>query len=346
MKTMQINSLVLLLFLILAACSPEAAVSKPRDPMPMPDLVNTITPAANLTPLPGPTLQKSTPPPISRTEPCKNIAFVLSGGENQDIYSVCPDGSHLTQLTDSPAEDTHPAWSPDGKQISFVSTRSGNSQIYVMNEDGSNPLQLTSDDENDFPIWLPDGLQIAFRTTDNKGLWWWRIVNIKNHLITQLTQPSFDFFFQTPAWSPDGQKMVYMSLEEQKLRNDGSSQIHVKNGNGQNDVALTADIWANISPAWSPDGLKIAFFSERDGTYNQYALYVMSTDGTNLQRITAPNYSEDAALAWSPDSRSFAVSDLMASKNNITLIDLQSHSQRALVSLPPGNGASSPAWQP
>jgi TolB protein len=282
-----------------------------------------------------------TPSPTIQSNECKKIAFVVSSGGNSDIYSACPDGSNLAQLTDSPSTETTPAWSPDGKTIAFASSRSGSSQIYIMGEDGSNPIMLTSDYENDFPVWLPNGRQIAFRTTDAKGLWWWRIVNIEGTQVAQFTKPSYDFFFQTPAWSPDGNKIVYMSLLEQKQRNDGSSQIHIKNVDGSNDVALTNDIWANVNPVWSPNGAKIAFLSERDGTYNKFALFVMSADGKAIQKLSDPIYSENVTFTWSPDSQEIAIStDVII--DNIYIINVSTGDKRVLVNLSDGKRASFP----
>lgn len=276
---------------------------------------------------------------------CKKIAFVVFGEIHSDIFTVCPDGSNLLQITTDPYDDLYPAWSPDGIKIAFASLQNGNSQIYVMEGDGSKPTQLTSDYANDYPIWLSNGNQIAFRTTDTKGLWWWRIIDLQSNQISELTDPSYDFFFQTPAWSPDGQHLAYMSLVEQKQRNDGSSQIHVKNVDGTNDIALTSDIWANINPVWSPDGTKIAFLSERDGTYNSYALYTINKDGASLQRLTPTNFSEHARLTWSPDGQQIAISSDLRTEN-IYIIDIETGSSRELLSLHDGERASMPSWQP
>jgi Tol biopolymer transport system component len=280
---------------------------------------------------------------------CKLIVFVLSdyqAGIQPDIYSVCPDGSNLTRLTDDPAADYAPAWSPDGARLAFASSRSGNSQIYVMSANGSGVSQLTSDDQNDLPIWLPDGMHIAFRTTDGKGFWWWRIIDLGSHEIHQLSEPSYDFFYQTPAWSPDGLYLAYMSLEEQKERNDGSSQIHVRSVDGSGDIALTHDIWANISPTWSPDSSQIAFLSERDGTYNSFALYVMNSDGSSVRRLTEPLYSEDVSLAWSPDGKTIALDSSGLAMRNIYLVDVNTGKQHILLDLPEGQSISDPTWQP
>ena len=67
---------------------------------------------------------------------------------NHEIYVMNADGSGQTRLTDNPASDTQPAWSPDGSRIVFTSNRDEpnpstcshflcNHEIYVMNADGS-----------------------------------------------------------------------------------------------------------------------------------------------------------------------------------------------------------------
>ena len=87
---------------------------------------------------------------------CDRITFVLYDQGVPDIYTVCPDGSRLSQLTDGPAWESYPAWSPDGEQIAFASNLNGeDSQIYLMDADGGNPQQLTVDLTNDRPVWLP-----------------------------------------------------------------------------------------------------------------------------------------------------------------------------------------------
>ena len=66
------------------------------------------------------------------------IAFVSSQDGNAEIYTMDPDGSQMTNLTQNPATDTNPIWSPDGKRIAFISDRRGGTgDIYVMNADGS-----------------------------------------------------------------------------------------------------------------------------------------------------------------------------------------------------------------
>ena len=61
--------------------------------------------------------------------------------------------------------NSHPSWSPDGKQIVFHSDRDGNQEIYLMNADGSNIRRLTNNPSIDRgPFWSPDGKKIGFHS--------------------------------------------------------------------------------------------------------------------------------------------------------------------------------------
>jgi Tol biopolymer transport system component len=65
-----------------------------------------------------------------------------SNAKNWDIYVMDINGT-TKQLTNSPADDFDPAWSPDGNHIAFVSTRNGNHDIFIMNYDGSAQTCIT-----------------------------------------------------------------------------------------------------------------------------------------------------------------------------------------------------------
>ena len=66
------------------------------------------------------------------------------------------DGSGQINLTNNPAWDQYPCFSPDGSKIAFVSDRDGNYDIYIMNVDGSGVTRLTDNVANDYnPSFLP-----------------------------------------------------------------------------------------------------------------------------------------------------------------------------------------------
>ncbi len=88
------------------------------------------------------------------------IALVATESENDEIWSVLPDGSQLVQLTHNTWEgDKSPTWSPDGTKIVFQSNRTGNNQLWIMNADGSDQQLLFGWDNwtpyNDTsPVWI------------------------------------------------------------------------------------------------------------------------------------------------------------------------------------------------
>ena len=279
---------------------------------------------------------------------CEKIAFVKAiylQNINPDIFTACDDASQITQLTDDPAVDTMPAWSPDGEKIAFSSNRTGASQIYIMDKDGNGQRQITFDNSNDWPVWLPDARSIAFRTTDGVGLWRWRLLDLEKNEIQNITEPNYDFFYQKLAWSPDGKSIASMSMKEQEARNDGSTQIHIKSIEDKSEKILTDNIWANILPVWSPDSQKIAFLSEMHGEYNIYALYSINSDGNGLRQLTEALYTDTGAhYCWSQDSENIAIGDYNIGK--ITIVNLTGGRSAELPVTLNGETAFWPEWQP
>jgi TolB protein len=82
--------------------------------------------------------ESDTAPAVSGTR----VAFMSARDGNWEVHSVNMDGSGQKRLTNNPAQDGLPTWSPDGKSIAFVSRRSGVWAIWVMNANGSNQRKL------------------------------------------------------------------------------------------------------------------------------------------------------------------------------------------------------------
>ncbi len=80
------------------------------------------------------------------------------------------DGGDLTQITDDPARDKDPVYSPDGKQIAFISDRSGREEIYLVAADGVGGAQRITDQDSikSNLSWSPDSKLLAFNTLDDK----------------------------------------------------------------------------------------------------------------------------------------------------------------------------------
>jgi len=75
------------------------------------------------------------------------------------------EGSSMRNLTNDPAFDGWPRWSPDGKRIVFGSNPENKTdyEIYVMNADGGSVRRLTNlSGRNASPKWSPDEKKISF----------------------------------------------------------------------------------------------------------------------------------------------------------------------------------------
>ncbi|MBM3242783.1 hypothetical protein FJZ31_41510 [Candidatus Poribacteria bacterium] len=109
------------------------------------------------------------------------IAFISERDGNLEIYVMNADGSNPVKLTNNPAWDANPAWSPDGTKIAFQSRRDGNWEIYVMDADGANPVRLTETPLHEWhPRWSPDGTKIAFMLTRNMDEFSWGDIFVMN----------------------------------------------------------------------------------------------------------------------------------------------------------------------
>src|SRR5262245_11497171 len=87
------------------------------------------------------------PGPASASAPPGRIVFVSSrtADGNPDIFSADLGGDHMLDLTNDPAPDRSPSWSPDGSQIAFASRRENNWDLYLMNADGGGLRRMTDD---------------------------------------------------------------------------------------------------------------------------------------------------------------------------------------------------------
>jgi len=236
----------------------------------------------------GGTVAQEPPSPGAESK----IAFALTRDGNQDIYVMNADGSELVRLTDNPADDMAPIWSPGGSRLAFLSTRENNGQIYVMNADGSQQTRLTDSRITlSPPTWSPDGTHLAFTSyaagqgDDIYAMAITDRMDAEGQGAIRLTDdPGSD---RDPTWSPDGTRLAFITDR------DGYAQVYVMNADGSEQTPL-ADMPGSVyGVRWSPDGKRLLFVFDN-------AVHVMNADGSNVRRVTG-EVDFIGRSAWSPD---------------------------------------------
>lgn len=97
----------------------------------------------------------------------------------------------------------------------------------------------------------------------------------------------------SPAWSPDGTRLAYVSFEK------GNSAIYVQDVKEGRRFMVSAQSGINSAPAWSPDGRYLALTLSIDGSAD---IYLMDTRTRRLRRLTRDS-SIDTEACWMPDSK-------------------------------------------
>ncbi len=141
------------------------------------------------------------------------VAAALSYTGNSEIHIYDIKKKKWKQFTKNEGIDTTPTWSPDGKWIAFTSNRNGSPQIYRKSLSNGKIIRVSLDaNYNTSPVWAPIGDRIAFVT---KKEWEYAIATV--HIDgTGLRYLATGQRIESPAWSPNGQMVLYSAEEDGK----------------------------------------------------------------------------------------------------------------------------------
>ena len=129
-----------------------------------------------------------------------------------------------------------------------------------------------------------------------------------------------DEALMSPAWSPDGNYLAYVSFE------GDSSSVFMQNIRTGQREELAAHEGINSAPAFSPDGGRLAMTLSKDGNPE---IYVLSLAGNSLQRITR-HRAIDTEPNWSPDGSRLIFTSDRGGTPQIYEVDLQGGTPRRL----------------
>lgn len=236
----------------------------------------------------------STASPISAHEGDR-IAFASDRSGNAEIYVMNSDGSHVVNLSNDPAQDFFPNWSPDGR-IVFARGSGSLRELWVMRADGTNQTRLTFNTVADVqPVWSPNGKQLAFVRFGPDGDRKIYVMNAEPNGATVQVVDGPGFLDILPDWAPNGR----IAFSSDRGDGDQNGVFSVK-ADGSKLRRLTAPELFAGSPGWSPNDGEIAVVDNFCGACPESDVVVINLESGEIRQLTDsveneafPDFSRD-----------------------------------------------------
>ncbi|MGN6797175.1 MAG: TolB family protein [Gaiellaceae bacterium] len=282
-------------------------------------------------------------PVASATPPGTNgrIAFLRLEFQNSPLtgglWVQAPGGGKAIRVTRPPGDslDANPDWSPDGRRIVFTRVpETGAASIWVVRANtgalrrisppcprGGEIPACAADDS--WPVWSPDGRHLAFQrlagalrpkgSTINTATAIYKdelvVTNTDGtHARTLVWRGPWRGDPQSPAWSPDGKRIVFIGkFMSSKTNGTGCEcrSLWVVNVDGKDlHQILAPGRRPGGRPDWSPDGKTILFRTHPGDDPSGYGanLYTIHPDGSGLRQLTHyAGYERVLEGSYSPD---------------------------------------------
>jgi dipeptidyl aminopeptidase/acylaminoacyl peptidase len=273
----------------------------------------------------------------------KWVAYTVSAVDSakdrnfSHVWMTSWDGTHTIQATTSNASESSPRWSPDGRFLSFLSSRGGadDDQLWLMNRLGGEAEMVShvKGGISDY-AWSPDGKRLVFVVTDpdsaagdsasppkpividrylfkSDGSGY--LTDRRDHLylfdlatrkLEALTSGPYDD--ESPAWSPDGRRIAFVSARGPDPDRTGNTDIFVIDAKpGASPKKLTTFNGPDDGDiSWSPDGKMIAYIQGSEPKYSAYNmrhLAVVPADGGTPRVLSAALDRSISSPLWSSD---------------------------------------------
>ncbi len=227
-----------------------------------------------------------TDPAVSPTG--DRIAFSYLG----DIWVVSASGGVARRLTENPARDGSPAFSPDGTQIAFLSDRDATRQIHVMPADGGVPRRVTLNTQGyGLEEWLPDGQ--GFLTLAQRDHFWRRAARffVRPMDGAKAERILFDGYGRDGCLDPSGNLLLYTRegapLYRKEYRGSQESQIWIYDRSQDTHRLLRKGDGGCRYPLWTGKPGEFLYVSQADGTFNLYRANVSGGSDRQLTRFKA-----------------------------------------------------------
>jgi Tol biopolymer transport system component len=276
----------------------------------------------------------------------RHVSTRLPLPQVDQVWTINPDGSAASNVSNNSALDEYGNWSADGAKIAFDDWSSFvDPQVSSMNADGSAQTDLTNNTalSDSTAAWSPDGTRIVYAhvnpTTKVSEIWVMNADGSNQHLLVTPAEGLGDF---NPNWSPDGTRVAFSRQDTEA----DTAQIYVANADGSGtpqNVSNNSDY--DEDPNWSPDGTRLVFdkYVNDDGDAQ---IWVMNADGSAPHLVLATDGVDDEAAAWSPDGTQIAYERSADRAREIWVVAADGSGDHQVSAPPLPYEDYEPDWQP
>ena len=212
------------------------------------------------------------------------VVYWSNVGGQRDLFTVASTGGTPVRVTNDPAIDWSPVWSPDGQFIYFSSDRGTAMNLWRIAVDESSgtvrgvpePVTAGVQASSALPSFSKDGARLAFRS---------RVASVNPVAVPfdpATLRAGVPFLLDTrnnirvpSSVSPDGKQVAFFSIgEQQEDLFIGSPEGPIRR--------VTDDPGRDRAPMFTPDGHSLVFYSNRDGGWKTW---IIGVDGGGLRKL-------------------------------------------------------------
>ena len=293
----------------------------------------------------------------------------LKEDETRDIVWMQPtDGGDPLRMTSPDSNSSSPKWSPDGRHLAVLSDRKDDiSQIWLLDRRGGDAQQLTEfKQEVDSFEWAPDSKSLLLVAADPSpaDLDEEELPNPRPYVVDRLQfkedyvgyldrhrthifvievasresrQVTFgDYDDSEPAWSPDSQKIVFVSNRTETPDRNRNTDLWIVDVNSADEepTQLTTGETADASPSWSPDGRTIIYTATVPDSLPMYAIPQLTVVSIDSREISVnPSLVETQVFdpRYAPDGQSILAITEYRGEQNLVQIETASGAVQSLI---------------
>lgn len=277
------------------------------------------------------------PSSVAWTPDSRALVYSMAG----TLWLQSLNSDSAEQLTAGAGYDYQPDCSADGRWVVYVSYQHNALELWALDLASKRPHQLTFGGAvNVEPRFSPDGRRLAFVSTSYHGHFHifvgdfhdgqltgvQRLTGETRSMLPRFYYSEFDHEI-SPAWSPDGQDLIFVSNRGHIYGTGGFWRMKAEAGAEPREIHYEETAW-KACPDFSPDGNRIVYASYLGGQWHQ--LWVMPSSGGDPFPISYGDY-DNTDPRWSPDGKRIAFISNRGGNTSLWVQDVLGGAERQVI---------------